>query len=61
MPELGHMGEAKIVVGKSVTAVQHSPFRAPVILQRDIKKKIVELEEKIKLRKQLSPVSALVV
>ena len=41
---LGHIGDAKIVVDKNVTPVQHSPRRVPVALQKDVKK-ILELEE----------------
>jgi len=43
---LGHIGDAKIVVYKTVTPVQHSPRRVPVALQKDAKKKILKLEEK---------------
>jgi len=42
---LGHIGDAKIVVDKTVTPVQHSPRRVPVALQKYMKKKILELEE----------------
>jgi len=43
---LGHIGDANIVVDKTVTPVQHSPRRVPVALQKDVKKRISELEEK---------------
>ena len=43
---LRHIGDAKIVVDKNATPVQHSPRRVPVALQKDVKKKILELEEK---------------
>ena len=35
---LGHIGDAKILIDKSVTPVQHSPRRVPVALQKDVKK-----------------------
>ena len=36
---LGHIGNAKIVVDKTLTPVQHSPGRVPVVLQENVKKK----------------------
>ena len=45
------------MVDKSVTPVQHSTLRVPVALQEDVKKKIVELQEKGIIKKQLSPLS----
>ena len=52
---LGHIGDAKIVVDKNVTPVQHSPRRVPVALQKDVKKKILELEEKGIIKKAVEP------
>ena len=52
---LGHIGDAKIVVDKNVTSVQHSPRRVPVALQKDVKKKILELEEKSIIKKAVEP------
>ena len=52
---LGHIGDAKIVIDKSVTPVQHSPRRVPVALQKDVKKKIRELEEKGIIAKAVEP------
>lgn len=52
---LGHIGDAKIVVDKNVTPVQHSPRRVPVALQNDVKKKILELEEKGIIKKAVEP------
>ena len=52
---LGHTGDAKIVVDKNVTPVQHSPRRVPVALQKDVKKKILELEEKGIIKKAVEP------
>ena len=52
---LGHIGDAKIVIDKSVTPVQHSPRRVPVALQKDVKKKIKELEEKGIIAKAVEP------
>ena len=45
MPGLGHIGEAKIVVDKSVTPVQ----------QTDIKKKVMELQEEEIINKAVEP------
>ena len=52
---LGHTGDAKIVVDRNVTPVQHSPRRVPVALQKDVKKKILELEEKGIIKKAVEP------
>ena len=52
---LGHIGDAKIVVDKSVTPVQHSTCRVPVALQQDVKKKIMELEQKGIINKAVEP------
>ena len=52
---LGHTGDAKIVVDKNVTPVQHSPRRVPVALQKDVKKKILELEEQGIIKKAVEP------
>ena len=52
---LGHIGDAKIVVDKNVTPVQHSPRRVPVALQKDEKKKILELEEQGIIKKAVEP------
>ena len=52
---LGHIGDAKIVVDRNVTPVQHSPRRVPVALQKDVKKKILELEEKGSIKKAVEP------
>ena len=53
--DLGHIGNAKIVIDPSVLLVQHSPRRIPVALLEDVKKKITELERKALLLKQSSP------
>ena len=52
---LGHIGDAKIVVDKNVTPVQHSPRRVPVALQKDVKKKILELEKQGIIKKAVEP------
>lgn len=52
---LGHIGDAKIVVDRNVTPVQHSPRRVPVALQKDVKNKITELEEKRIITKPVEP------
>ena len=52
---LGHIGDAKIVVDKTVTPVQSSPRRVPLALQKDVKKKILELEEKGIIKKAVEP------
>ena len=52
---LGHIGNAKIVVDKNVTPVQHSPHRVPVALRKDVKKKIIELQEKGIIKKTEEP------
>lgn len=52
---LGHIGNAKIVVDKNVTPVQHSPRRVPVALRKDVKKKIIELQEKGIIKKTEEP------
>ena len=52
---LGHIGDAKIVVDKTVTPVQHSPSRVPLALQKDVKKNILELEEKDIIKKAVEP------
>ena len=43
------------MVDKSATPVQHSPRRLPVALQKDVKKKIMELEEKGIIKKAVEP------
>ena len=43
------------MVDQSATPVQHSPHRVPVALQKDVKKKIVELEEKGIIKKAVEP------
>ena len=43
------------MVDKNVTPVQHSPRRVPVALQKDVKKKILELEEKGIIKKAVEP------
>ena len=43
------------MVDKNVTPVQHSPRRVPVALQNDVKKKILELEEKGIIKKAVEP------
>ena len=48
---LGHIGDVKIVVDPSFKPIQHSPRRVPVALQKEVKNKILELEEKGILRK----------
>ena len=52
---LGHIGDAKSVVDRNVTPVQHSPGRVPVALQKDVKKNIFELEEKGIITKAVEP------
>ena len=52
---LGHIGKAKIVIDKTVTPVQHSPRRVLVALQKDVKKKVIELEEKGIITKAVEP------
>ena len=52
---LGHIGNVKIVVDKNVTPVQHSPRRVPVALRKDVKKKIIELQEKGIIKKAEEP------
>ena len=52
---LGHIGDAKIVVDKNVTPVQHSPRRVPLALQKDVKEKILELEGKGIIKKAVEP------
>ena len=52
---LRHIGDAKILIDKSVTLVQHSPRRVPVALQKYVKKKIRELEEKGIIAKAVEP------
>ena len=52
---LGHIGNVKIVVDKNVTSVQHSPRRVPVALRKDVKKKIIELQEKGIIKKAEEP------
>ena len=61
---LGHVGNAKIVADHSVTPVKHSPRRIPVALRKDVKEKILELEEKGIITKAVEPsqwISSLVV
>ena len=43
------------MVDKNVTPVQHSPRRVPVALQKDVKKKILELKEKGIIKKAVEP------
>ena len=43
------------MVDKNVTPVQHSPRRVPVALQKDVKKKIIELQEKGIIKKADEP------
>ena len=52
---LGHIGNVKIVVDKKVTPVQHSPRLVPVALRKDVKKKIIELQEKGIIKKAEEP------
>ena len=52
---LGHIIDAKIVVDKTVTPVQHSPKCVPLASQKDVKKKILELEEKGIIKKAVEP------
>ena len=56
---LRHIGDAKMVVDKTVTPVQHPPRRVPVALQKDVKKKISELEEKGILTKAVEPAESI--
>ena len=52
---LGHIGDAKNVVDKTVKPVQHFPRRVPLALQKDVKKKILELDEKGIIEKAVEP------
>ena len=52
---LGHIGDAKIVVDPSFKPVRHFPCRVPVALQKEVKNKILELEEKGIINKALEP------
>lgn len=52
---LRHIGNAKIVVDKSVTPVQHQPRRMPVALRKDDKKKIMDIENKGNITKAVEP------
>lgn len=54
---LGHIGDAKIVIDKSATPVQHSPRRVPVALQKDVRRRSWNWKRKELLRKQLSLLS----
>ena len=52
---LGHIGDVKIVVDPSFKPVKHSPRRMPVALHKEVKNKIVELEEKGVIKKVVEP------
>ena len=52
---LGHIGDVKIRVDPSFKPVQHSPRRVPVALQKEVKNKILELEEKGIIKKMVEP------
>ncbi|PFX30099.1 Retrovirus-related Pol polyprotein from transposon 17.6 [Stylophora pistillata] len=52
---LGHIGYAKIVVDPNFKPVQHSPRCVPVALQKEVKNKILELEEKGIIKKAVEP------
>ena len=52
---LGHIGDVKIMVDPSFKPVQHSPRRVPVALQKEVKNKILELEEKGIIKKAVEP------
>ena len=43
---LGHIGDASIVIDETVTPVQNSPRQVPVALQKEVKKKIEEMEKR---------------
>ena len=50
---LGHIGNVKIMVDKNVTSLQHSYHR--VSLRKDVKRKIIELQEKGIIKKHEEP------
>ena len=52
---LGHIGDVKIMVDPSFKPLQHSPRRVPVALQKEVKNKILELEEKGIIKKVVEP------
>ena len=52
---LGHIGDAKIMVNPSFKPAQHSPRRVPVALQKEVKNKILKLEEKGIVKKVVEP------
>ena len=52
---LVHIGDVKIMVDPSFKPVKHSPHRVPVALQKEVKNKILELEEKGIIRKWWNP------
>ena len=52
---LGHIGDVKIMVDPSFKPAQHSPRRVPVALQKEVKNKILELEEKGIIKKVVEP------
>lgn len=52
---LGHIGDTKIVMDKNITPLQHSPRCVPLALQKDVKKKILDLEEKGIIKKSVEP------
>ncbi|PFX30098.1 Retrovirus-related Pol polyprotein [Stylophora pistillata] len=52
---LGHIGDAKIMVDPNFKPVQHSPRCVPVALQKEVKNKILELEEKGIIKKAVEP------
>ena len=52
---LGHIGDASFVVDQAVTPVQHTTRRIPVALQKEVKAKIDDLEQKGIIQKETSP------
>ena len=52
---LGHIGDVKIRVDPSFKPVQHFPRHVPVALQKEVKNKILELEEKGIIKKMVEP------
>ena len=52
---LGHIGYTSFVVDQTVTPVQHTAQRIPVTLQKEVKAKINNLEQKGIIHKETSP------
>ena len=52
---LGHIGDASFVADATVTPVQHTSKRIPVILQKEVKAMIAELVQKGIIWKETNP------